>query len=82
MVIGELGLVPVNVNFVGVLLHAKSHVKSALGLRITVIVFLTVSFGLQLSVVMRERLEVRFKKLEVRFKIFDVEISLPFNIQL
>ena len=81
-VIGLFGFVPVNLNFVTVLLQAKSHEKSAFGLGSTVIVFVIVSFGLQLSLVMRERVEVRFKMFEVRFKMFDVEISLPFNTQL
>ena len=78
MVIGELGLVPVNVNFVGVRLHAKSHEKSAFGLGITLIVFLMVSFGLQLSVVIKVKVEV---KAEVKVKDEVVLICLPFSTQ-
>ena len=68
MVIGELGLVPLNVYLVTVLLHAKSHVKSALGLGSTVIVFVIVSFGLQLSVVIKVKVEV---KAEVKAEVED-----------
>ncbi len=75
---GELGLVPVNLNLVTVLLHAKFHVKSAFGLGSTVIVFVIVSFGLQLSVVIKVKVKVQA---EVKDKDKDevVLICLPFS---
>ena len=78
MVIGLFGFVPVNLNFVTVLLHAKSHEKSAFGLGSTVIVFVIVSFGLQLSVVIKVKVEV---KAEVKVKDEVVLICLPFSTQ-
>ena len=73
---GLLGFVPVNLNLVTVLLHAKSQVKSAFGLGSTVIVFLMVSLGLQLSVVIKVKVEV---KAEVKDKDEVVLICLPFS---
>ena len=78
MVTDELGFVPMKVNLVTVRLHAKSQLKSALGLGFTVIVFLMVSFRLQLSVVIKVKAEVEVKA-EVKVRELVVSICLPLS---